>query len=92
MVIPMIEQKRSQDRGSGRREQLSFAGHESPGRPRALVAQTGEIDPRTLDAQSRMPAFYKLDGLTRVATAFQGKPLLQPQEIEDVLAYLATLK
>ena len=50
------------------------------------------VDPRRIDPAARMPAFYSLDGLTRVAPAFQGKPLLEPQEIEDVLAYLATLK
>ena len=50
------------------------------------------VDPRRLDRESRMPAFYALDGLTRVARAFEGKPLLQPQDIEDVLAFLATLK
>jgi sulfur-oxidizing protein SoxX len=50
------------------------------------------VDPRRLDPAARMPAFYSLEGLTRVARAFDGKPLLEPQEIEDVLAYLATLK
>jgi len=50
------------------------------------------VDPRRIDPAARMPAFYQIDGLMRVAPAFQGKPLLQPQEIEDVLAYLATLK
>jgi sulfur-oxidizing protein SoxX len=50
------------------------------------------VDPHRIDPDARMPAFYALDGLTRVATAFQGKPLLQPQEIEDVLAVLETLK
>jgi sulfur-oxidizing protein SoxX len=49
-------------------------------------------DPRRIDPDARMPAFYSLDGMTRVATAFVGKPLLQPQEIEDVLAVLETLK
>jgi sulfur-oxidizing protein SoxX len=50
------------------------------------------VDPRKIDRESRMPAFYALDGLTRVAPAFAGTPLLQAQEIEDVLAFLATLK
>jgi sulfur-oxidizing protein SoxX len=50
------------------------------------------VDPRRIDQDARMPAFYRLDGLTRVATSFEGKPLLQPQEIEDVLAFLETLK
>jgi sulfur-oxidizing protein SoxX len=50
------------------------------------------VDPTRLDPDSKMPAFYKTAGFTRVATAFAGKPLLQPQEIEDVLAFLASLK
>jgi sulfur-oxidizing protein SoxX len=50
------------------------------------------VDPQRLNPDSPMPAFYKTDGLVRVAQAFEGKPLLQPQEIEDVLAFLETLK
>jgi sulfur-oxidizing protein SoxX len=50
------------------------------------------VDPRRIDQDARMPAFYRLDGLTRVAKGFAGKPLLEPQEIEDVLAFLETLK
>jgi len=50
------------------------------------------VDPARIDPDSRMPAFYKTDGLVRVLPAFAGKPLLQAQEIEDVLAFLATLR
>jgi sulfur-oxidizing protein SoxX len=50
------------------------------------------VDPRRIDPDARMPAFYSFDGMVRVAKAFEGKPLLQPQEIEDVLAVLETLK
>jgi sulfur-oxidizing protein SoxX len=39
-----------------------------------------------------MPAYYRVDGLTRVAAAYRGKPALAAQEIEDVLAYLMTLR
>lgn len=62
------------------------------GRVAMPVMRLRVVDPRKLDPESRMPAFYSLDGLTRVAKAYDGKPLLQPQEIEDVLAFLATLK
>ncbi len=49
---------------------------------------------------SMMPAFYKTDGFTRPGDAFTGKamdpetfgPLLSAQQIEDVVAYLVTLK
>jgi sulfur-oxidizing protein SoxX len=39
-----------------------------------------------------MPSYYRTEGLDRVAGAFRGKPILEADEIEDVVAYLATLK
>ncbi|OHV18166.1 sulfur oxidation c-type cytochrome SoxX [Methylorubrum extorquens] len=39
-----------------------------------------------------MPAFYRVDGLSRVRAEFQGKPILTTQQVEDVVAYLTTLK
>jgi len=50
------------------------------------------VDPRRIDAQSIMPAYGRSEGLERVAAAYRGKPLLEPQQIEDVVAYLATLR
>ena len=39
-----------------------------------------------------MPPYYTTDGLTRVAPAFAGKTLLNAEQIEDVVAFLKTLK
>ena len=39
-----------------------------------------------------MPPYYRVDGLTRVARNFQGKTILTAEQIEDVVAYLASLK
>jgi sulfur-oxidizing protein SoxX len=50
------------------------------------------VDGRRLNPASLMPSYYRLDGLRRVATAYAGKPVLRAQEIEDVLAYLMTLR
>jgi L-cysteine S-thiosulfotransferase len=50
------------------------------------------IDPGQGNADTLMPAYYKTDGLTRVATAFRGKTILTAEQIEDIVAYLATLK
>jgi L-cysteine S-thiosulfotransferase len=39
-----------------------------------------------------MPAFYRVDGLNRVRPEFLGKPILTAQQVEDVVAFLATLR
>ena len=49
-------------------------------------------DSRRLNPESIMPAYYRTEGLTQVAKNLQGQPLLAAQQIEDVLAYLMTLK
>src|SRR5438128_11282999 len=50
------------------------------------------VDPARLNPDTIMPPYYWLDGLTRVAKTFQGKTILSAEQIEDVVAYLATLK
>lgn len=42
--------------------------------------------------QTIMPGFYVLDSGKRVMEQFEGKPILSPQEVEDLVAYLMTLK
>jgi L-cysteine S-thiosulfotransferase len=50
------------------------------------------VDARRLNPATIMPPYYSLDGLTRVAAAQKGKPLLTAEQIEDVVAYLTTLR
>lgn len=50
------------------------------------------VDPKIVDAQTAMPAYYRVDGLYRVRKDLQGKPILTAGQIEDVVAYLKTLK
>jgi sulfur-oxidizing protein SoxX len=50
------------------------------------------VDSTRVNPQSIMPAYYKSEGLTRVAPAYRGKTVLTPEQIEDVVAYLITLK
>lgn len=50
------------------------------------------VDPQRLVPGSLMPAYYRVDGLQQVGAAWRGKPLLDAQQIEDVVAYLSTLK
>jgi sulfur-oxidizing protein SoxX len=49
-------------------------------------------DPARLNANTIMPSYYRNEGLDRVAPAYRGKTILSAQQIEDVVAYLATLK
>ncbi len=50
------------------------------------------VNPKIVNPDTIMPAFYKVDGLYRVMKKFQGKPILTAQEVEDVIAFLVTLK
>ena len=50
------------------------------------------LEPRRLSPASIMPSYGRVDGLTRVGAAWRGKPLLEPQQVEDVVAFLSTLR
>jgi sulfur-oxidizing protein SoxX len=54
---------------------------------RLRLVDSGKVNPATI-----MPAYFKSEGLTRVAPAFSGKPLLSAEQVEDVIAYLQTLR
>jgi len=50
------------------------------------------VDSTRLNPDSIMPPYYRVDRLTRVAPAFLDKPVLSAEQIEDVVAYLTTLR
>lgn len=50
------------------------------------------VDARRFNPETIMPAYHRSEGLTRVAPALRGKTLLTAQEVEDVVAWLVTLK
>jgi L-cysteine S-thiosulfotransferase len=50
------------------------------------------VDAARLNPQTIMPPYYRTDDLNRVAGPFRGKPILSAEQIEDVVAYLMTLK
>ncbi|MET0333804.1 MAG: sulfur oxidation c-type cytochrome SoxX [Rhizobacter sp.] len=50
------------------------------------------VDARRFNPETIMPAYHRSEGLTRVAPALRGKTLLSAQEVEDVVAYLVSLK
>ena len=50
------------------------------------------VDPKRLNPQTVMPAYYKAEGLFQVREPYRDKPILTAQEIEDVIMYLLTLQ
>jgi L-cysteine S-thiosulfotransferase len=49
------------------------------------------VDSSRINSATIMPAYHRTEGLTRVAPAYRGKPILNAGEIEDVVAFLLTL-
>jgi sulfur-oxidizing protein SoxX len=50
------------------------------------------VDAPRLNPGTIMPSYYRIDGLDRVAANWRGKPILSAEQIEDIVAYLATLR
>ena len=50
------------------------------------------VDPQRFNPDTVMPSYARTQGLERVAPQFRGKPILTAQQIEDVVAFLGTLK
>jgi L-cysteine S-thiosulfotransferase len=59
----------------------------SEGQLRLRIVDSSRLNPDTI-----MPSYYRIDGLHRVAAAFRGKPMLTAEQIEDVVAFLKTLR
>ena len=49
------------------------------------------IDASRVNPSSVMPPYYRVDGLSRVGGPWRGKPVLTSSQVEDVVAYLASL-
>lgn len=59
----------------------------SAGQIRLRIVDASRVNPNTI-----MPPYFRSDNLQRVAPAYRGKSVLTAQQIEDVVAFLVTLK
>ena len=64
----------------------------SEGQLRLKIVDPGRVNPATI-----MPAYHRIEalgteGLVRVAPAYRGKPVLSAEQVEDVVAFLMTLR
>jgi sulfur-oxidizing protein SoxX len=57
------------------------------GQLRLRIVDAGKLNPETI-----MPPYYRVDGLVQVARSYRDKPVLTAEQIEDVVAYLVTLR
>jgi sulfur-oxidizing protein SoxX len=77
---------------------VRFSGNLGP--PLGGVARTFSVaqlrlrvvDNMRLKPMTIMPSYYRIDGFDQVAGAYRGKPILDAEQIEDIVAYLATLR
>src|SRR5471030_193139 len=59
----------------------------SSGQLRLRLVDGSRLNPVTI-----MPSYYRVDGLERVGSAWRGKPILSAEQIEDIVAYLKSLR
>lgn len=59
----------------------------SEGQLRLRLVDSSRLNPDTI-----MPIYHRTDGLAQVAPAWRGRPVLTAEQIEDVVAFLATLR
>jgi sulfur-oxidizing protein SoxX len=50
------------------------------------------VDASRLNPATIMPSYYRLEGLVRVGASWRGKSILSAEQIEDIVAYLASLR
>jgi len=50
------------------------------------------VNPKLVSDETIMPAYYRIGGLNRLRPNAQGKPMLTPEQVEDLVAYLMTMK
>jgi len=50
------------------------------------------VDSRRLNPETIMPSYYRTDHLARVGAAWRERPVLDAQQVEDVVALLMTLR
>ena len=63
------------------------ADRQSEGQIRARI-----VDARAFNAASLMPSYHRTEGLKRVAKNLEGRPVLSAQEVEDMVAFMLTLR
>lgn len=63
------------------------ASRYSKGELRLLI-----VNPKVINENTIMPAFYKNTGFSAVLKKFKGKTVVSAQDVEDIIAYLLTLK
>jgi sulfur-oxidizing protein SoxX len=59
----------------------------SDGQIRLRLVDAARVAPETV-----MPPYYRVEGMNRVGRPWRGRPVLSAEQIEDLVAYLATLR
>lgn len=54
---------------------------------RLRIADITRVSP-----SAAMPTFHRVAGMKRVAAEYEGRPVLDGQQVEDLVAYLSSLR
>jgi sulfur-oxidizing protein SoxX len=86
---PFVEDKIQSDKLQGdlAPSLVGVGSRWSEGQLRLRLVDASRLNPATI-----MPSYYRVDGLQRVGASWRGKPILSADEIEDVVAYLVSLR
>lgn len=83
-ALPIAEERFQGDLGP---DLAGVADRLSVGQIRLRVVDATRLNPRSV-----MPPYHRTDGLLRVAAEYRGRPVLTAEQVEDVVAFLATLR
>lgn len=59
----------------------------SPAQLRLRIVDSRHLNPATI-----MPSYYRVDGLRQVGAQWQGKTIFTAQQVEDVVAFLSSMR
>lgn len=82
------DMKKEQFHGEVGPEMDGVAGRYEAAQLRAILVNSKQV----FGPDSIMPSFYRTSGFNRTNKKFIGKSILNAQQVEDILAYLLTLK
>lgn len=89
---PIVEEREGGNSGGNSAGDIATNLSGSGSRWSAAQLRLRIVDSRRVNPASVMPAYHRVQGLNQVGSRWRERPILDAQQVEDVVAYLVTLK